>query len=448
MIRKVYKSLAVLLVLVLVVVVSLLAACPAPAPPAEEEAPVPTPVRTIKLGWATDKSGPDPPGIGAQSDACIHYFDQVNAAGGIKGKKGTVKVDVAWVDTAGNVDRAVDAYERWLTDPDFLFYVHCWSSYSLALFDKVERDRIIIHTPALSAINKWPVRRYVYGDATTHIEQFCAVLDYLAENWKEARPLRIAMIRIDFVWSEGAAQFGAKYAKERGVELTGVELVGAAPVDTTVQLRKLAADSPDYIYVLATEPQTTVVTKDAYRIGLDIPLVCNATLDLSSLIKACGAEVTEGMLGAAEFLPTAYMAEEDITPGLEKAEAFWQEHYPGKDIDTECLHNYFKGIKTALVIEEVIRLALDEVAPEDLDADAIIEHGYLRMKDFNPWDICGPITYTPEDHRGCRTVILRQVQNGIVTNVSDWYRGSCVTAEGVLWSKYVEPGTWEEIEAR
>jgi len=399
------------------------------------------------MGWATDKSGPDPIGISAQSDAFIQYFDKVNAEGGIQGEKGVVNVDVDWIDAAGQADRAVDAYERWRSDEDFLFYLHCWSSYSLQLFDKVEEDKIIMHTPALSALNKWPVRKYVFSDDTTHMEQFAAAIDYLAENWHESRPMKIAMLRIDFVWSEGAAEIGAKYAKARGVELTGVELVPANPTDTTVQLRKLARDDPDYIYILMTQPQAIVVVKDAYRMDLGIPLVGCSTWDLSDIIKACGTEATDGMLAVAEFLPLSLIAEESMTPGLEKAKAFWQENYPGKDVDDDSIANYFKGLKTALIVEEVIRLTLDDVAPADIDADALIDHGYMRMNNFNPWDTSGPATYTADDHRGVWTLMIRQAKDGKVVNVSDWYEGPALTPEALIKSKFDEPGTWEEIES-
>jgi len=51
--------------------------------------------------------------------------------------------------------------------------------------------------------------------------------------------------------------------------------------------------------------------------------------------------------------------------------------------------------------------------------EAYVKMAERNMKDFAPYGI-GPITYTPEDHRGSNLVRIYQVEGGNMVPVSAW----------------------------
>lgn len=406
----------------------------------------PAPVRLIKMGWCTDFTGPSSASVGPQFWGAQDYFKYLNTQGGIKAKGGVVKVETLWIDAACKLDRCLEAYERWKADPDFLVTFNTWTSFGLALKDKCEADQIIHNYCGMTADVDWPVSEWTYGTNPTHSDSCGQFVDWVMENWREKRPPRMAFLKVEFAYGKETADVGGGYARARGMEITGVETVPGLPTDTTIQLKKLAAGNPDYIYLIMTSDQSAVVVKDAYRLNLGIKLVHCSTSPPSELVHFCGKEASNGVMAMIVTLHPVFLDKKFITPEIQKAIDLFNKYRPGEKM--EAKGDYFKGVAAALVAGEAVRLALEHVSAQELNAKSLNKYGYQRVRNFNPWGLQGLYNYPPDDHRGCDSGALTIIEDGVIKLLTKWDKTPIMTTERLIWSKYVKAGTWEEIAKR
>lgn len=405
------------------------------------------PVRVIKMGWCTDFTGPGASSVGPQYWGAEDYFRYLNDQGGIKGKGGTVKVETLYIDTAAKIDKCIEAYEGWKSDPNFLAIFDTWTSFGLALKPKCEADQIIHNYCGMTASVDWPVSEWTYGTNPTHMDSCGQFIDWVKANWREKRSPRMAFLKVEMLgWGNETAEAGGNYARARGIEITGMEAIPGLPTDTSAQLRKLAGGKPDYIYLCMNCDQSAVVVKDAHRINLGITLVHASTSPPSDLIYFCGKEASNGVMEMIVTLNPIFLDKKFITPGIQKSIDLFNKYRPG--VKMESRGDYFKGLGAALVAGEAIRLALEQVSAQELNTKTLNKYGYQRIKDFNPWDLQGKYNYPPDDHRGCNSGAVTRIENGAVELLTKWEKTPIMTTEKLIWSKYVEPGTWAEIAKR
>ncbi len=101
-------------------------------------------------------------------------------------------------------------------------------------------------------------------------------------------------------------------------------------------------------------------------------------------------------------------------PGIKLLRDFQMKYWGRLDIQGDEAHS----LRVAYVACEAMKRAVEDVGYENLDGAALKE-GLDSMKDFDTYGI-GPITYTPEDHRGSNLAKIYQVKGGEVVPVTDW----------------------------
>ena len=218
-----------------------------------------------KIGALFAVSGFNSPLGTPEKETAQMIEEQINAKGGIKGKK--LKVTV--YDTESDETKAVTLAKQ-LIDQDKVLAIIGPSSTgeSLAIVDTVERAQIPLISAAASAKIVQPVRKWVFK---TPQSDALAVSELYAYFGKKG------ISKIAILTSTGGFGVTGKDAIEVAAPGAGISIVAAetfadADTDMTVQLTKIKGTNAQALLVWGTNPAPARITKNVQQLGMTIPL--------------------------------------------------------------------------------------------------------------------------------------------------------------------------------
>jgi branched-chain amino acid transport system substrate-binding protein len=394
------KRVGFIILAVAVTVALLLTACaPGPAVPAGEGKPV-------YIAMIA-------PFTGAPAAACqvglrnfidyLSYFEEEGIPG-VTLPPG-VTVELLWGDSAFEVPRAISIYER-MQERNPVFYHTMSPVEAEGLKSRFERDEEVDWCMSISESMMYPPG-WIFTFYPTESERFAVVCDWIMANWQEERPPRVVIVGTDSPSGRAPSVMGTAYAESIGIEMLPFEIVPYLPLDVTPMLSRVRDRGADFVYLQTIWSTTIPIMKDAERLGL---------LD----------EIRFGGMENSQSVPLI----EALGPAAEGyycGRAFpWYKEWPLifdilREVDgkLDTGGDGIGGIAGQTVMIEVIRMAIEEVGYENLNGPVIKEAMY-SIKDWDPYGIGRPITYTPEDHRGKPLVRVYEVRGGDVVPVTDW----------------------------
>jgi branched-chain amino acid transport system substrate-binding protein len=401
------KKLGISLLAIALTAVLLITAC-APGPPVEEE-------KVVKIGYIAPLTG-GPAAIMQTGwrnfEDWLKYYEEVGVPG-LELPPG-VTVELVWGDSGFEASRAISLYEKMRDDVVFFHLPSPVEAY--AVMSRLERDEIPAMAMAVDEVLMYPPGQ-MFTIFCTESERFAAACDWIMENWHEDRPPRIGMMGTDTATGRAAEVMGTAYAKSLGIEMLPFESIPYVPLDASPQLLRLADAGADVIYMQAHWGTSPPILRDAQRLGL------------TGKIRFAGA--TEDGIGVSML---------DMGPAAEgffQTKCFpWYEEVP---IVYDIFREYQGRLDTqggvactlqyAPVTIEAIKIAIEQVGYENLDGRAVKEAMY-SIKDFDPYDIGRPVTYTREDNRGSPKVRVYEIQGGKVVPATDWRDSYMLMPEG------------------
>jgi len=355
-----------------------------PAPePTEEPAPEPTAepeMRTDNLEGETitlyhfgDLSG----AYAAITSPLIHGFEDgvaaLNEAGGIRG----ATIDIKFADTAGSVDEAVAAYDRFTSEDDNVIMMFTYGSGEAeALASRFAEDQIPNLSAGLSAVAFYgPGSGYTFGVAPIYPDQFGLFLDWLTANWADYKPasagddIKIAYISWPTAYGQGALSPESRaYAESLGVEIVAEELIDVSPTaDATTAILNAQAAGANVIYnnSLAFGPASilnglsALGMRDQFLFGAN-----NWAMDLATYAFLQDPALAVGMISPFPYL---WWTDADH-PGIQFAESvFAANERPAGE------HNvgYLLSLTMTDIASAAIEAAIDEVGFDNLTGEAI-----------------------------------------------------------------------------
>jgi branched-chain amino acid transport system substrate-binding protein len=391
------RKLGISLLAVALTAVLLITAC-APGPPPEEQ-------KVVKIGYIAPLTG-GPAAIMQTGwrnfEDWLTYYKEVGTPG-LELPDG-VTVELVWADSSFEAAKAISIYERMVDDVVFFHLPSPVEAY--ACKTRLERDDMAAMLMAVDEVLMYPPGQ-MFTIFCTESERFAAACDWIMENWKEDRPPRIGMMGTDTATGRAAEVMGTAYAESLGIEMLPFESIPYLPLDASPQLLRLAEEGADVIYMQAHWGSSPPVLRDAQRLGL------------VGKIRFAGA--TEDGIGVSML---------DMGPA---AEGFFQtKNFPWYE-EVPIVYDIFRmregrldtqgGVACTLqygpVTVEAIKIAIEQVGYENLDGRAVKE-AFYSIKDFDPYDLGRPVTYTREDNRGSPMVRIYEIQGGRVVPATDW----------------------------
>jgi branched-chain amino acid transport system substrate-binding protein len=306
-------------------------------------------------------------------------FDQVNASGGVNGRKLTLVREDDRCDPAGAIAAA-----RKLIFDDKVFAIDgggC-SNASLAARPDVEQAGVpwLIFGSVIDGLTV-PTAPSIFSPAlTATIESQAQVVFAQKQNAK-----RVAVISMRDAWGRSRYDPLMAALKAAGITPVADEEMSPDANDATAQVLHLKAANPDAVIMLLFPKPAAVYLRDAAKFAFK-PL----TIGQSAIGDPAAFEEQVGVPGATSNFDTIAMVK--VTPD-DPAVAHWrdaiQKLYPDDRLST---YNMF-GIGSAEVLVEALRRS-----GRDLTREKFID-AMDHLTNFETDVYGGPITCTPTDHR-------------------------------------------------
>ncbi len=241
-------------------------------------------------------------------------IDEVNAAGGVNGRKLALSVEDSGSEQAG----AVNAYNRVVSKKPLFVVDSAVSSFLLAQMADIGKAAVPTYAmgenPAVTAQgNPW-VLRFSTPDNVTPIAAVQLALDTLKKD-------KIAIIRVnnDFgkTWEDAIISGLAK----RNLKAATVQVFGADDKDMTAQLNKVKSSGANVMIVVADPPTHAVLLKQRKQLGLSaVPYIGSNTSVQPQTLDLLQNGEAEGIYALTSSVPP-----EDPDPAVRA----WNNKYKG-----------------------------------------------------------------------------------------------------------------------
>ncbi len=365
----------------------------------------------IKIGGIFDITGPTAAEGKDYAQAAKDAARYINENGGVNGRK----IQLIASDYAYKILEAENLYKQY-KEVDKVFVIQGWRTGDTnALKGQINKDHIVYISASydsnLDDPSEAPYNFYVgtsYSDAIRLAMKF--VKDTFTEMFPDAgdRAPRVVLIYPDHPYGKAPIPAGKAMAKELGIEVGPDEIVALRAIDATSQLLHMKEFDPDWAWTGGTTPSTSVIVKDAAKLGLRTKFISNVWGFDENILKLAGDAGNERIYGMAPF---AFWGED--VPGMKAA----MEAAKKTNSDASYSVRYIQGWTAMMVMWEGLKRA-DKAG--ELNGPGL-KNALETLREFDTGGLTSPITFTPTDHRPNTSLrIFKMSSNKLVpvTNVS------------------------------
>ncbi|MEV1239970.1 ABC transporter substrate-binding protein [Nonomuraea sp. NPDC050022] len=236
---------------------------------------------TIKLGMLMDLSGAFATSGKTSNTASQFAVDEINAAGGVCGRK----IELVVRDHAYDVQKAVTAYDE--VAPQVLGFLNVYgSAVTGALRDKISANDMLVGLTAFAPTLLGDPHLLVVG--STYDIQAINAVDWLVREGKLKKGDTLGHIYLQGEIGENSLK-GSTYATQQlGLKLASQQ-IKPTDADLTSQVNAVKAAGAKAILLDSTAKQTAAVVSAAQAAGLDVPVVGNVASFAASLLSTSAA---------------------------------------------------------------------------------------------------------------------------------------------------------------
>jgi branched-chain amino acid transport system substrate-binding protein len=346
----------------------------------------------------------------------------INESGGIRG----ATIEVQFADTAGSIEQAVAAYERFVgADSNAMIMITYGSGEAEALASRFAEDKIVNLSAGLSALAFYgPESGYTFGLGPIYTDQFGFFLDYVTANWDDIKPagagdeIKLAHLSWPGAFGQGALTPESRaYAASLGVEIVAEETYDLSPTaDTTTALLNAQAAGANVIWTNSLAFGPAALMNGLGALGLQGEFVlggCNWAMDLATY-----AFVSDPALAVGLISPFPYLWWNDADhPGIQYAGTLFEAN--GRPAGARNV-GYLLLIAGVDLAVKAIEMAIDEVGFDNLTGEAI----YNALTTMGPTEALDGVVRVDfsDGIRAPRESQLRQIQGGpdAFNKLLDW----------------------------
>jgi branched-chain amino acid transport system substrate-binding protein len=275
----------------------------------------------IKIGALFSVTGP-PSFLGEpERNTAKMVVDEINAKGGIKGRK----LELVVYDTQGDATKAVQAANRLIKEDKVVAIIGpSTTGESMAVIPVAEKEGIPLISCAAGSKITDPVKKWVFKTAQNDGLAVTKIYEHL--NRKKISKVAILTVSDGF-GSSGREQLKAHAAKF-GIQIVVDDTYGPKDTDMTSQLTKIRGSQAQAIICWGTNPGPAVIAKNIKQLGIKLPLFMSHGVSSKKFIELAG-DAAEGII-----LPSGRVIVSDVLPSSDKQKkslmAFvkdYQNHY-------------------------------------------------------------------------------------------------------------------------
>ena len=229
------------------------------------------------------------------------YIEELNAKGGIKGRK----IELIHYDTGGNAKDAVNFAKRLIkSDNVDVLIGGTTTGDTMAVIPNVEKEEIPFISLAGAVEIIEPVKKWVFK--VPHTDRMAAAK--ILGDIRKRGLTKVALITGDGGFDKSGHTQILKLAPDYGITLVADESYGNKDTDMTTQLTKIRSSGAEAIINFGLGQAPAIVTKNVKQLGITLPLYQSHGVASQTFIDLAG-EAAEGVrlpaaaLVVAEQLP-------------------------------------------------------------------------------------------------------------------------------------------------
>ena len=344
----------------------------------------------IIIGMMTDLSGVTAVQGSNAAKAIRLAFDDVNARGGIAGRKIRFIVE----DNEYLVPKAVQAMNKLLNrDNIFMSIGGGGTPHMDAVLPSIIEKQVPNIFPLTCARSMFePLSKFKYGQFSSYYDQMRAAVKYFAERQGKQK---FGMMYQDTDFGKDLYAGVVAQTEAMGLKLAAVTAHRPTDTDFNAPMTRLRDAGCDMIMMGTIVKDTTIILQTARKMGWDLPF-CGNFASYSTAVAEAPGEPAEGFYSMS---PALYRYADDSRPAVR---AFFEKYRAAYGIDPNYLGE--AGYTQALFIIDV----LNKVG-RDLTLDTLVA-ALESMKDWR--DIFdGPhLTLSPTNHHASSQSFLSVVR--------------------------------------
>lgn len=301
---------------------------------AQGTTPTGKPLKIGALNSMTGTGGVYGPGM---LQAMRIAVDEVNAAGGAAGRP----LQLFNEDDQTRPDAAVLAAKKLVDISKVDVIAGVWSSsVALAILPITNGAGIMMLNTCGSPELKTEDKLDLVWQYQAANDIFGKAFAQVARNRGFKNPAVMAFNNSTFV---GQANYFRKAWEEAGGKVSAYVIYEPNQTSYRTELSRVLATKPDVIALSAYTPDATIIIKEWYQSGQDCKFIMPGWSANEGLIKALGAEATEGIIAVSNVAATEHPAFKHFDAAFRKA--------TGRESDVFAAESYDMIISVALAVE-------------------------------------------------------------------------------------------------
>lgn len=255
----------------------------------------------VKLGMVVELSGPGAPAGTNWRDGIKIAIDEVNAEGGILGKK----VELGEYDTQTDPQVSRALVQKAIDDGAYAILGTIYSGSTMVNMLVAQQNSIpqFVGSEAPSIVQKG--NPFVFRTSTGAQKGVPALTSYFADTLK-AKKVGVAWLNNEF--GKGGHDVFVGEMKKAGIEIVVDVASEQAQTDYAADVAKLKQANPEAVFVYMNQEESARFLIEAKKQGLNMPLVGEVTLTEAKVVElagpaADGAIAHVGITAAATDVP-------------------------------------------------------------------------------------------------------------------------------------------------
>jgi len=346
----------------------------------------------IKIGGLFAVTGP-PSFLGEpERNTAQMVVDEINKAGGVKGRK----LELVVYDTGGDATKAVQLATRLIKDDKVAAIIGpSTTGESMAVIPVAEKDQVPLISCAAGIKITEPVKKWVFKTA----QNDSLAVARIYEQLQKQKITKISILTVsDGFGSSGREQLKGQAARY-GITIVSDDTYGPKDTDMTSQLTKIRGSQAQAIICWGTNPGPAVIAKNARQLGVKIPLYMSHGVSSKKFIDLAG-DAAEGIrLPSGKVLVADLLKASD--PQRKSLMAFVKDYQNHFKVEGD----HFGGHAWDAVM--LLKGAIERGG----DTPSTIRDQLEKTRDFH--GIGGTFTFSPSDHAGLTkdAFVLVEVKN-------------------------------------
>jgi branched-chain amino acid transport system substrate-binding protein len=327
--------------------------------------------------------------------------EALNAAGGIQGPDGLMHpVEVIIYDTESDETKTVLAAKKLIEEDQVSVILGASTSgETLAILDTVQKAEVPIISLALSIKIVEPAaeRRWSYKTTLNDSIVAEAAVEYL----KGQGITKVAWLSSNNGYGDsGLVEFKAM-ALKGGLDIVAIEKHEVGDTDMTAQLTKIRGTDAEALINWSTLPEGAIIAKNAYDLGLELPIVQTGAANNPKFIESAGPKAAQGIrLFTSKQLVADQLPDTDPQ---KKLISKYREDYRAAFGDESVEFGGFSYDAFNMAVQ-----AMEKAGPDR----AAIRDELEKVQNFV--GVSGIYTMSPKDHKGMTldSVVTVEIADG------------------------------------